>query len=378
MKRLWNETKLIAVMVTHDLSEAFRLATRVIAFEHNRDRPEERERYCATISRDLDIYPRRTAQPRPATSIRSGRDDPADKRAREHEPGRPGIVLRKVQFMILTEQEQAEVAANRKRYEQHKALGQQQAPKSLPPPTPRDGAPIAADTIIHREIVPGGWYWATRLNRGEALRIANTCGNACVSIQAWNALDPSERLNHADTIKVQWAASLRKGRVILSDMGRVLFSVIQDTSGAHDTLAGGSNAATNAARYGEGQFRNTRDNFVLAAGKLGLDRPDVHPCFAFFAPVSVDAQGRFQWHGERRSNGDFVDLRAEMDLLVALSNCPHPLDPSPDYAPGEVEIVRYQAPPPAEDDLCRTVSLEAKRAFENNAFWLVSGTARRA
>ena len=279
--------------------------------------------------------------------------------------------------MILTEQDRAEVEANRRRYEQHKAMGQQQASKSLPPPTPRDGAPISADAIIHREVIPGGWYTVTKLNRGEALRIVNASGKACVSIQAWNADDPSERLNHADTIKVQWAASLRKGRVILSDMGRVLFSIIQDSGAAHDTLAGGSNAATNAARYGAGSFRNTRENFVLAAGKLGLDRRDVHPCIAFFAPVSVDAQGRFEWQGERRNPDDFVDLRAELDLLVALSNCPHPLDPSPDYAPGQVEIVRYQAREPEDDDLCRTVSLEAKRAFENNAFWLAAGVSGR-
>uniref|UniRef100_Q07SB6 ABC transporter related n=1 Tax=Rhodopseudomonas palustris (strain BisA53) TaxID=316055 RepID=Q07SB6_RHOP5 len=81
MKRLWNETELTVVMVTHDLSEAFRLATRVIAFERNRDRPEERERYGATVSRDLEIYPRRTAQARPAAPISSGRDDPADQGA---------------------------------------------------------------------------------------------------------------------------------------------------------------------------------------------------------------------------------------------------------------------------------------------------------
>jgi NitT/TauT family transport system ATP-binding protein len=81
MKRLWNETELTVVMVTHDLSEAFRLATRVIAFERDRNRPEERERYGATISRDLEIYPRRTAEVRQLATIRSGRDDPAEKGA---------------------------------------------------------------------------------------------------------------------------------------------------------------------------------------------------------------------------------------------------------------------------------------------------------
>lgn len=81
MKRLWNETELTVVMVTHDLSEAFRLATRVIAFERDRNRPEERERYGATISRDLEIYPRRTAEARHLAAIRSGRDDPAEQGA---------------------------------------------------------------------------------------------------------------------------------------------------------------------------------------------------------------------------------------------------------------------------------------------------------
>jgi NitT/TauT family transport system ATP-binding protein len=90
MKRLWNETELTVVMVTHDLSEAFRLATRVIAFERRRDRPEERERYGATISRDLEIYPRRTANVRHLATFRFGRDDPADQK---HEPGRPGTLV---------------------------------------------------------------------------------------------------------------------------------------------------------------------------------------------------------------------------------------------------------------------------------------------
>jgi urea carboxylase-associated protein 2 len=279
----------------------------------------------------------------------------------------PARLSEKGQTVILTEQQRADIAAYKRRYEDLKAAGQGQAPRALPPPTPRDGAPVVDAAIIHRESIPGGWYWTTRLNRSEALRLINTSGASCVSLLAWSAADPSERLNHADTIKVQWAASLRKGRVILSDMGRVLLSIIEDTSGAHDTLAGGTSAATNAARYGEAPTRNTRDNFILAAGKLGLSRRDVAPCISFFAPVSVDADGRFQWEANRRHAGDFVDLRAEMDLLVALSNCPHPLDPESFYAPQAVEAIRYRPKPAGADDLCRTASAEAMRAFENNA-----------
>lgn len=270
--------------------------------------------------------------------------------------------------MILTEEQQAEVEAHRKRYEELKAAGQGRAPRALPPPTPRDGAPIADSAIIHREIVPGGWYWTTQLRRGEALRLVNTGGKSCVALLAWSKADPSERLNHADTIKVQWAARLQKGRVILSDMGRALLSIIEDTSAAHDTLVGGSTATTNTAHYGEGNFRNTRDNFILGAGKLGLGRRDVMSCISFFAPVSVDDSGKFLWNAERRKAGDFVDLRAEMDLLIALSNCPHPLDPASHYSQDSVEIIRYRAPGAGKDDLCRTASAESMRAFENNGF----------
>jgi uncharacterized protein YcgI (DUF1989 family) len=186
--------------------------------------------------------------------------------------------------MILTEAEKAEIAAHTKRYNELKAAGQERAPRALPPPTARDGAPIADNSIIRREIIPGGWYWTTRLDRGDTLRIVNSSGASSVSLLAWNSPDTSERLNHADTIKVQWAARLQKGRVLLSDMGRALFSITEDTSAAHDAVVGGSTAATNEAKYGKGSFRNTRENFILAAGKLGLDRRDVTSCVTFFAP----------------------------------------------------------------------------------------------
>lgn len=270
--------------------------------------------------------------------------------------------------MILTKEQQAEVDVHRKRYEELKAAGQGKAPLALPPPTQRGAVPIPKNAIIHREIVPGGWYWTTQLRRGEALRLINTSGKSCVALLAWSKADPSERLNHADTIKVQWAARLQKGRVILSDMGRALLSMIEDTSAAHDTLVGGSTAATNALHYGADNFRNTRDNFILAAGKLGLGRSDVMPCISFFAPISVDDSGKFFWHEDRRHGGDFVDLRAEMDLLVALSNCPHPLDPASSYSQEPAEIIRYRAAAVREDDLCRNASAESMRAFENNAF----------
>jgi len=261
----------------------------------------------------------------------------------------------------MTKQEIAE--ANRRRYEELRAAGQGATPKALPAATALDGAPLAPDRVVASETVPPGWYRTVRLRRGEALRIVDPSGRSSVSVIGWCEKDMSERLNCADTAKVQWSAALSKGRVILTDMGRVFVSLIEDTSGAHDLLIGGSTPASVLAAYGE-PSRNTHENFLAAASKLGLGLRDIPPCVTFFAPVSLDAEGRFGWNGVRKKAGDFVDLRAEMDIVLVLSNCAHPLDPARPAASGPVTLVRHRVPPPASDDPCRTTSPEIIRAFE--------------
>jgi urea carboxylase-associated protein 2 len=257
---------------------------------------------------------------------------------------------------------QTTAEANRRRYDELRAAGQQLTPKGLPEPTRRDSAPIADDAVIQRLEVPGGWYTPLRLARGEALRIIDGSGHASASLIAWRMEDTSERINCADTVKVQWSAALSKGRVILSDMGRVMLSVIEDTSGAHDLMVGGSTPASTMAQFGA-VTRNTRENFVAAAAKIDLAVRDIPPCVTFFAPVATDPAGRFVWHDGRKQAGDFVDLRAEMNLIVAVSNCAHPLAPAASAAADAVTLIRHRAPAAAAGDLCRTASSEAMRAF---------------
>ena len=260
-----------------------------------------------------------------------------------------------------TRQESAE--ANRRRYEELRVAGQELTPKALPDATALNGAAIAPDAVISREQVPAGWYATVRLRRGEALRIVDDSGRASVSLIGWREEDTSERINCADTVKVQWSAAISKGRVIFSDMGRVMFSLIEDTSGAHDLLVGGSTPASTRAAFGA-VTRNTHENFLAAAAKIGLGLRDIPPCVTFFAPVSLDDNGRFLWTADRKRPGDFVDLRAEMNLVLVLSNCAHPLDPARPAAADPVTFVRHRAPPPAPDDPCRTTSPEIIRAFE--------------
>jgi uncharacterized protein len=259
-------------------------------------------------------------------------------------------------------QTQQQIEANRRRYEELRAAGQELTPKGLPEPSALDGAPISPDAVLHREQVPPGWYAPMRLRRGEALRIVDDTGRSSVSLIGWREEDTSERINCADTVKVQWSAVIAKGRVILSDMGRVCLSLIEDTSGAHDVLVGGSTQASTRLAFGA-PARNTQENFLAAASKLGLDIRDIPPCVTFFAPVSLDDAGRFRWQEGRKRPGDFVDLRAEMNLIVVASNCPHPLDPARPAASGPVTLIKHRLAVAAADDPCRTGSPEATRAF---------------
>lgn len=249
----------------------------------------------------------------------------------------------------------------RDRYEALKAEGQK-APLGRFTPTPSE---IPHSLQTYREDVPSGWYWTRRIKAGETLRIVNDSGRASVAALFWNAGDLSERFNAGDTVKVQWTARIAGGRLLLSDMGRVMAAITGDTCGFHDCLAGASTPASNARKYGNVFHRNSHDNLVLAAGKHGMGLRDVGPCITFFAPVVTDEAGRLLWR-ENRKPGQCVDLRAEMDMIVALSNCPHPLDPETADPSASVSLILWQAPV-APDDWCRTATAEARRAYENNA-----------
>lgn len=256
----------------------------------------------------------------------------------------------------------------RQRYLELKRIAEEKERLRRPAFMPRNPDRLPADLIVHEEVIPVGWYWGARLARGQSLRLMNDEATPGLSFFAWNADDPSERFNAADTLKLQWNATLTKGRLLFSDMGRVLASITEDTAdGGHDALSGGSTAATNLKRYGlSGAARNTRDNFTLAAVKHGLSRRDIAPCVTFFAPVRVNGDGDLVWRNELIRRGAYVDLRAEMNLLVALSNCPHPLAPQQSFDSRPVRAIVWDLPAPTADDFCRTATDEAIRGFENN------------
>lgn len=224
---------------------------------------------------------------------------------------------------------------------------------------------IAPNLVLLDETVPGGAYWQGVIKRGNTLRVTDLAGSQGVSLLAYNADNPIERLNVADTSKIQFNAFLKKGMVIYSDMGRVLFSITEDTSGYHDLLGGCSNASRNAAKYEGGDFwQNSRDHFLKALTRRGLGKKDIMPNLNLFSRVAVDPDGKMSFV-EGGTADSFIDLRAEMNVLVILSNCPHVLHPSTVFDPKPIQVTIWDSPAPEPDDLCRTANPEAIRGFTN-------------
>jgi urea carboxylase-associated protein 2 len=228
---------------------------------------------------------------------------------------------------------------------------------------------VAAQAMRWAETIAPGGYGAKRLNRGARLRLVDLQGDACVSMLVFSAERPVERLNVADTQKVQWNAYLGAGSLLLSDMGKVLMSILEDAAGAHDAFCGASNAASNARKYGAGDnwgpHPNARDRFMLGVAKFGLGRKDVHPCVNWFKGVRIAPDGATRFDATPQAPGRQLTLRAEMDVIVVLANCPHVLDPRPGYAVTPARVLAWRGEPTPPDDPIRNATPEGLRAFQN-------------
>ncbi len=225
-------------------------------------------------------------------------------------------------------------------------------------------------TIRWQEMVQPGAAWSHVLKRGTALRITDVEGGANVGAIFYNFECPAERYN-IDTLKAQHVALLSKGCVLYSDMGRILCSIVEDTAGGHDPIAGCSNAALVKQKYGESRYqdsrndyyKNARDSFLIELEKWGLGPRDLVPNVNFFSRLHVDGDGNIAYQPACSTPGSFVELRAEMNVLTILNTCQHPLDPSPKYQPKPVHLSICNVPPPGQDDVCRTFRPENGRGF---------------
>jgi urea carboxylase-associated protein 2 len=238
---------------------------------------------------------------------------------------------------------------------------------------PTANAAQAGPRPLYREPLAPGGTWSAVLKRHQILRITDTHGDANVSALFYNADERLERYNMPDTLKAQYTAFLTQGRVLMSDMGRVLCSIVGDTCGWHDTICGHSNGGMVEAKYGRKRYQETRndfhrnahDNFLVELGKHGLGKQDIVANVNFFSKVVTDAEGKFAFTPAHSRPGACVELRAEMNVLVVLTAVPHPLDSAASYTPRAVDLLVMQGEAPGPDDACRISRAETRRAFEN-------------
>lgn len=229
------------------------------------------------------------------------------------------------------------------------------------------------EEILFEEALRGGSMWSRVLKRHTVLRITDSSGGANVPALFYNFECPVERYNMPDTLKAQHIARLTAGNVLYSDMGRVLCSIVADTVGWHDPIAGHSNAAGVRGKFGDSSYqehrndwhRNTRDNFRIELGKWGFGSRDIVPSVNLFSKVTVAEDGSMLFHRGNSQPGNHIELRAEMNVLVVLDTCQHPLDPNPKYDPKPVYLSIRKGVPPAADDPCRISRPENVRGFIN-------------
>jgi urea carboxylase-associated protein 2 len=235
---------------------------------------------------------------------------------------------------------------------------------------------FSPNLIVLEDHLRGGESLSFVLRRGYSLRLTDVEGGANVAALFYNAEEKLERYNMADTLKAQHIFYLTQGYVCYSDMGRILVSLTADTCGWHDTVCGVSNAALIREKYGEGRYqelrndfyRNGRDRFLIELGKWGLGKRDLVANVNFFSKVTADADGNLHFQADFSPPGAYVDLCAEMDVLMVLHTCPHPLDPHPRYAPKPVALTVWESGPGGDpDDPCRLSRPENVRGFVNTA-----------
>jgi urea carboxylase-associated protein 1 len=195
---------------------------------------------------------------------------------------------------------------------------------------------------IHADLeIPAGEPWSARIARGDVLRIVDLHGKQAVDFLCYNLADPTDRYNAANTIKLNNNIYLGQGAVLWSVRARKLMTIVADTCGSHDTLYGCCSVEIDDVRFGRNNGAGCQGNFERELAKHGLGAQDVVANINFFMNVPVRADGGVAIVEGKSRPGDHVDLRAEMDVLAVLSNCPERLNQAAGFNPTPIRVVVF-------------------------------------
>jgi hypothetical protein len=199
--------------------------------------------------------------------------------------------------------------------------------------------------VIKEETVPPAGSFAAELKRNQVLRIVDVEGQQVADLVCFNAARLDEKLSIANTINLNKQVLPRVGYVLASDEAHGMLTIIADTCGVHDMLAGACSRFTNERRYGVPDTRNCRDNLAAAVKPWGIGWKDVPLNMNVFMNCPIGPDGSYSIQVPRSKAGDSIDFRAEMDVLVAFSNCPQICNACNGFRLTPLKAVIYQYEP---------------------------------
>jgi urea carboxylase-associated protein 1 len=193
--------------------------------------------------------------------------------------------------------------------------------------------------------IPAEAPFSTVIRKGQTVRIEDTYGQQAIDTLFYNAADVSERYSNQDTMREQGAAYISTGTKVISNEGRVMLTMTADSCGRHDTSAGACSCESNTVRFGHGTryLHACRDNFVLEVSKHGMSKRDVVPNINFFMNVPIEPSGEMTIVDGISAPGDYVELRAEMDVLLVISNCPQINNPCNGFDPTPARVLVWDS-----------------------------------
>jgi len=197
-------------------------------------------------------------------------------------------------------------------------------------------------TIVSDHIVDAGAHWSSRMPVDRHLRIVDLEGQQAVDFLCYELSDLSVRYNAANTLKLNRSVYLGSGSKLYSDRAESLMTIVADTVGYHDTIGGCCSAEINYLRYGIKKTPNCRDNFTAALREHGLGPGDIPSNVNFFMYVPVRADGSTEIEEGRSEPGDYIDLCANKDVLVVISNCPQQYNPCNGWNPTPIRVIEWQ------------------------------------
>jgi urea carboxylase-associated protein 1 len=203
---------------------------------------------------------------------------------------------------------------------------------------------LKAEDAIDREMVPAGDYYMKVVKAGQTFRILDLEGNQAADTLFYNVKDPSERYSAVDTIREQGNVYLSAGTRLLSNEQNLMLEITADTCGRHDTVGGACATESNTVRYALDKkcMHACRDSWMLAVAEneeFGMTKRDITHNINFFMNVPVTADGGLSFADGVSAPGKYVEMKAAMDVVVLISNCPQLNNPCNAYNPTPIEVL---------------------------------------